>query len=115
MFAKQPNFEISEALEAGYPHVQLPCLIVWGLRDETLPAAMGYKLKDQLPYAHLVLLPHSKHMLPLERPADCAQLIRDFEQQLADAKLPIAHSVVQVPTVRAADGFGVTVLADLAR
>lgn len=114
-FAKRSDFDVSEALEAGYQHVQLPCLMVWGQRDETLPAAMGYKLKDQLPNAHLVLLPRSKHLLPLERPAACAELIRNFEHQLAAAQLPLAHSVRQQPCGNATGGSGTALLADLAR
>jgi pimeloyl-ACP methyl ester carboxylesterase len=82
-----------EALEARYRHVQPPCLLVWGECDATIPEAMGYKLKDQIPDARLVVLARSKHLLQLERPATCAALVREFDEQRRAGRLAAARSV----------------------
>jgi pimeloyl-ACP methyl ester carboxylesterase len=92
-FGKAPDFDASDVLEAGYQKVRLPCLIVWGRRDTTLQSAMGYKIKDQLPDARMVVLPRSMHLLPMERPAECAGLIRDFDARLHAGSLAAARSV----------------------
>lgn len=96
-FGEQLDWPAVEALEAGYQNIRVPCLIVWGQRDKTLPAAMGYKMKDQLPDARLVVVPQSMHLLPLERPGVCAELIRNFDRQLLDGALPVARSVTTLP------------------
>lgn len=96
-FGEKLDWEAVDALEAGYQNITTPCLIVWGRRDKTLPCATGYKLKDQLPNARLVVVPQSMHLLPLERPSVCASLIQDFDQQLQDGSLPVARSVIVLP------------------
>ncbi len=61
-----------------YAAVGVPCLLVCGARDETLPVAMGFKLLRLLPRAWLRVLPRSMHSLPVERPEECASLLRGF-------------------------------------
>lgn len=92
-FGEKLDWDAIDALEADYQNITTPCLIVWGRRDRTLPCAMGYKLKDQLPNARLVIVPQSMHLLPQERPSECASLIRDFDDQLRSGSLPVARSV----------------------
>ena len=74
----RPRWDEIERLVADYGNVDLPCLIVWGSRDEVLPASMGYKLRAQLPNARLRIVRESKHSLPRERPRLAASLLRDF-------------------------------------
>ncbi len=74
----QPDWPAIRRLVADYANVDVPCLIVWGGRDETLPAAMGYKLAAQLPNAQLHVVPNRMHSVHLEDPMLCANLIRDF-------------------------------------
>ena len=88
-----PTSDASLRLEASYQHVKVPCLIVWGKCDETLPEATGYKIKDQLPDARLVVIPNTKHLPSLERPRVCAGLIRQFHQQITTGHIAAAHSV----------------------
>ncbi len=92
-FGSKPDWQHNHKDEAGYRRVGVPCLLVWGDCDETIASSTGYKLKDQLPDARLVVIPETKHMLPLERPAICARLIRRFDSQLQDGALAEARSV----------------------
>lgn len=68
----------AEALVADYRNVDVPCLVVWGSRDESLPVSMGYELAAQLPDATLRIVPDATHGLPHERPVSCADLVRAF-------------------------------------
>lgn len=74
----RPDWPAIHDVVADYANVDVPCLIVWGARDETLPVAMGYKLAAQLPNAQLHVVPNCMHSVHLEDPVLCANLIRDF-------------------------------------
>lgn len=74
----RPDWPRIDAITATYSRITLPCLIIWGGRDETLPQSMGYKLRAQLPWAQLRVLPTSKHSPHIERPREIASLIRGF-------------------------------------
>ncbi len=74
----RPDWPVIERLVGDYANVRVPCLIVWGAHDETLPVSMGYKLAAQLPLAQLHVVPDCMHSVHLERPILCANLIRDF-------------------------------------
>jgi len=93
VFGKRVDHKRVKQLETGYAHVQVPCLIVWGKDDETLPTEMGYKIMHDLPDARLVVIPDTMHLLPLERPAICADLMRHFHSQLATHRLSAARTV----------------------
>lgn len=74
----RPIWPEIDALVADYTNIDVPTLIMHGTWDETLTDAMGHKLKNQIPGAWLVEVPHSGHSLPTEQPVQCAQLIRQF-------------------------------------
>jgi len=76
--SQRPDWERVERLVAEYQNVSVPTLILWGARDETLSASMGYKLQSQLPDARLRVIERTMHSLPLERPDVSARFIRDF-------------------------------------
>jgi pimeloyl-ACP methyl ester carboxylesterase len=75
---RRPDWEAIEALETDYSNVDVPTLILWGARDETLPASMGYKLQVQLPDSRLRIVEESMHSLPTERPLVSAGYVRSF-------------------------------------
>jgi pimeloyl-ACP methyl ester carboxylesterase len=75
---RYPDWPGIERIEAEYRNVDVPCLILWGRRDETFPVSMGYKLEEQLPDARLRVLPRTMHTVLSERPWLCAQSIGDF-------------------------------------
>jgi len=72
------SMEIKEQIVSGYANVKPPCLIIWGAQDDVFPAEMGYKLADRLPDAHLRIVNSAMHGIATERPAVCANLLRDF-------------------------------------
>ena len=56
----------------------MPCLILWGSRDETFGVATAYKLNQELPDAWLRVVPETGHSLMWERPAAVAAEIAQF-------------------------------------
>ncbi len=97
-FGKRIDRAAVGRLEASYRHVRVPCLIIWGKCDETLPDSMGHELTNILPNARLVLLRDTMHLLPLERPALCADLLRQFDEQLVFGSLAAARSIETIET-----------------
>lgn len=82
----RPDWEQIDVLERDYANVSVPCLIVWGRRDDTFPAAMGYKLAAELPDARLRIVRRGRHSLPIDEPGLCAELIREMvETGMKDA------------------------------
>jgi pimeloyl-ACP methyl ester carboxylesterase len=104
-FGKAVNWDQVERLEARYQNIRVPCLIVWGHRDQTLTLAMGYKMKDEIPNARLAVVPRAMHLLPLECPEICADLVRQFEGQLRRGQLPAAHAVQTLKPGTAGNGM----------
>lgn len=81
-------------MEAEYRHIRVPCLIVWGDSDETLPCSMAYKLAAQVPSSRLEVLSDCKHSPQKELPEVCARLIRDFDAEVC-ARLSPAQQRAQ--------------------
>ena len=65
-----------------YDRCNVDTLIVWGVRDQIIPVATGYKLAAELGNAELLTLPYHKQSLHLEHPAECARYIREFILQI---------------------------------
>jgi pimeloyl-ACP methyl ester carboxylesterase len=78
----RPDWDEIERLTAGYAQVDLPAIIIWGARDETLPLSMGYKLAAELPQARLEVISRARHSPHLERPDGVADAIRRFIDDL---------------------------------
>jgi pimeloyl-ACP methyl ester carboxylesterase len=74
----RPDWDGIDSLVADYANVQVPVLLLWGKRDETLPLSMGYKLLSELPDARLRIVEEGKHSLQADRPQLVAELIRRF-------------------------------------
>jgi hypothetical protein len=54
----KPNFSEMTAQEKWYANVGLPCEIIWGKCDQTVPVYVGYMLEHQLPNARLSVIPN---------------------------------------------------------
>ncbi len=90
---KRTDWDAVEPVVALYGRVRVPCLIVWGERDETLPLSMGYKLAAQIPGAGLLPLPRTMHSPHLEDPARCVEIIGAFSASgLAPEDALILHA-----------------------
>jgi pimeloyl-ACP methyl ester carboxylesterase len=74
----RPDWPAMEAVTAGYAHVTIPTMILWGTHDESLPISMGYKLAAELPNAFIHPVPGAMHSIQIERPGLAACLITDF-------------------------------------
>ncbi len=74
----RPDWSMIDRLVADYRNVDLPVLLLWGGRDETLSLAMGYKLLAELPDARLRILREGKHSLQADRPAEVTEWIERF-------------------------------------
>lgn len=99
VFGKKLDRERVRQLETGYAQVKVPCLILWGENDETLPSDMGHKITLRLPDARLVVISDTMHLLPLERPRICADLVRQFHSQLRNDELVVARTVQTVDPI----------------
>lgn len=74
----RPDWDAIETLVGDYQNVQIPVLLIWGDRDETLPLSMGYKLLAELPDARLRIVRRGKHSLQADRPTFLADWLRRF-------------------------------------
>jgi len=78
---RRPLWPEIRALEAQYANVDVPCLIIWGRCDETLPVTMGRKLEKQIPGAVLWEVPDAKHSPHQERADLVAHRIAAFAER----------------------------------
>ena len=78
---RRPDWVQIRPLVCNYTNITVPCLIVWGECDETLPEWMGYKLRDHIPGAQLRELPECMHSAHLEYPKMCVDLISAFRAE----------------------------------
>ena len=60
---------------------------------------MGYKLAAQIAGAKLVVLPDCMHAIALERPDDCARLIRDFQKTVLATRFQVAQPSTEEQTM----------------
>jgi pimeloyl-ACP methyl ester carboxylesterase len=74
--AASPDFllEVAERL----PSFDRPVLIVWASEDRVMPIEHGRRLEALLPKGKFVEVADSYTLLPLDRPAEFARLVREF-------------------------------------
>jgi pimeloyl-ACP methyl ester carboxylesterase len=112
--AGRPDWDRIDALEEDYARIPVPVLLVAGDRDETLPQAMAFKLRQQIPRAWLRILPRTMHSPHVERPRECCRVLREFVEEkgkgwTACADLPLERLVPVAGTglaFRRPDGRG---------
>ena len=69
----------SNALEGGRARrIEMPTLIVWGMRDPALPPKLLYGIKRDIPQAEVVELPDTGHFVAEESPGELAGAIDSF-------------------------------------
>lgn len=60
------------------PGFREPALVVWADEDRVMPPEHGRRLVDLLPDARLVEVADSYTLVPLDRPAELARVLREF-------------------------------------
>lgn len=63
--------------------IQTPTLILWGERDRLFPVAIGEAWATGIAGARLEVVPRCGHMVPVEQPALCAEIVADLVQSHA--------------------------------
>jgi pimeloyl-ACP methyl ester carboxylesterase len=67
-----------DALVGRLTRVQTPALVLWGERDEWIPARLGRALASELPRVAYLSVPNAGHALPEEAAAEVNRLIIGF-------------------------------------
>ena len=66
-----------------YERLDLPVLVMTGLQDRVFYERAGVEaLTARLPMARALTLDNAGHLIPLERPAETVQALRDFAKGL---------------------------------
>ncbi|GAA3216661.1 alpha/beta hydrolase [Dactylosporangium siamense] len=63
---------------AGLPGFDRPAAVVWAAGDRVMPPDHGRRLADLLPQGHLVEVPDSYTLIPLDQPALLAKVVREL-------------------------------------
>ena len=61
-----------------FPHVAMPTLVIWGLRDKALLPVQLSRLHDVVDDLRIVTSASAGHFIPWEEPATVTAAIRDF-------------------------------------
>ncbi len=67
-----------ELFTERYKSIEIPTLIIWGAHDEVIPLEFGYRLKNDIQNAQLVIIENSGHVPQEESPALTLEAIRSF-------------------------------------
>ncbi|MFI5267591.1 MAG: alpha/beta fold hydrolase [Chloroflexota bacterium] len=67
-----------EALEALFPNLTMPVLVLFGTLDRVIPPDMGRVYREKLPNCHFMLLYDAAHALDADRPEAFASVVGDF-------------------------------------
>lgn len=79
--AADPRFLLAAA--ERLPGFRKPVLVVWAGEDRVMPPGHGRRLARLLPDARLVEVADSYTLVPLDRPAELARLLREFTRATA--------------------------------
>jgi pimeloyl-ACP methyl ester carboxylesterase len=64
------------------PAFDRPALVVWAAGDRVMPPEHGRRLATLLPNARLLEIPDSYTLIPLDQPAQLAEVIREFTSSI---------------------------------
>ena len=73
-----PEHELSPAASGRLREIDCPVLVVVGDADDPAILDLSERIVSQVPTGRLVVWPDVGHMLPLERPAELADLVGSF-------------------------------------
>jgi pimeloyl-ACP methyl ester carboxylesterase len=81
--ANRATRRLLEATAGRLPLFDRPALVVWAREDRVMPPEHGRRLAALLPQGRLVEVDDGYTLLPLDRPAELARIIREFVQATA--------------------------------
>jgi len=71
--------------------IRQPTMLMWGEDDAHIPVAEGFRLRDEMPNARLVVFRNCGHLPPQEYPKQFVGMVSEFckteEQKAAPLKL----------------------------
>ncbi|RPF31389.1 alpha/beta fold hydrolase [Streptomyces sp. TLI_185] len=76
--ANRATRRLLEATAERLPLFDRPALVVWAREDRVMPPEHGRRLAALLPQGRLVEVDDGYTLLPLDRPAELARIIREF-------------------------------------
>jgi pimeloyl-ACP methyl ester carboxylesterase len=71
----QADQAYTDEVEARYPDLDLPVLIVWGREDTWIPVDRAHRLAELIPDARLELVDDAGHLIQLDQPAALATIL----------------------------------------
>ncbi|HZU11266.1 MAG TPA: alpha/beta fold hydrolase [Chloroflexota bacterium] len=72
---------LQQDLRPDLGRVQAPTLIIWGAEDTLVPLPVGRLLRDEIPQARLVVLPHAGHVPMYDDPVAFDQAVLPFFEE----------------------------------
>jgi pimeloyl-ACP methyl ester carboxylesterase len=81
--ANRATRRLLEATADRLPLFDRPALVVWASEDRVMPPEHGRRLAALLPQGRLVEVDDGYTLLPLDRPAELARIIREFVRATA--------------------------------
>jgi len=70
-------------MQARYPSIQQPVLLMWGREDEVTLLPFGERLSHDLPHAHLVVFPRCGHFPMIEARGASTEALAKFLDEAA--------------------------------
>lgn len=78
MVARNAHMDVFAGAVAHLAKTKPDTLIIWGADDPWIPLSCACRLKKDLPFARLVVVPQCGHVPQEEKPGETAALIADF-------------------------------------
>ncbi len=72
-----------DALNARFPELDVPTLLLWGRHDRVVPLWVGERLASDLPRAELQIFERCGHMPPEELPEETLEAVKAFLDRTA--------------------------------
>ena len=69
---------VNDDLKYLLPEIDVPCLLVWGEKDDATPLSDGQLMEKLIPDSGLVVMPESSHYAFLENAAWFGNIVRSF-------------------------------------